>query len=219
MKAVALFCFALFPALFVQAQLFKDGQAADSSYYFYVINNDTVIGLYSDNLITNGNFKQYRRQLYKLSTYRMVLINGAKRETFERSYHPHWRTDLLVEGSYRNRERTGEWNFWADPGTDYSTCIQRYIKNTLKYFSDTIEYSSSFAGKRFKYLKDSSWISGSVLSKKTFFEFECKNGVCSFWQGTRDNEITHCAKEHFQSTLWLIENNLFSEDKTRFKRR
>lgn len=92
----------------------------DSISYFFIVDNDTIIGNHETFSETDFKFKQYRKEFYKRNTNKKLVSQNKTIIIYDYTSQ----ITPMVEGEYKNGEKFGKWIYWKDYGTEYSFCRQ-----------------------------------------------------------------------------------------------
>ena len=169
----------------------------------YVLNNDTLNGLFTDTTIVNGKFEQ----LIKIGFYSIPELKGINGV-----YHLEYNYLTTVKGEFKKGEPCGTWMIdnEANSSTSFG-CRGEIAPIYITYLKDTVifRYRAYWRTEEIFYVNDSSLIYGNVKidRKKKILDFYCKDSEnCVFWTDENDT-INRCSVNELD---WYIRKN--SED-------
>lgn len=107
----------------------NESYTLDSISYFFIVDNDTIIGKHETFSETDFRFKQYRKQFYKRKTNKQLHSQNKTIIVYDYTSE----NSPLIEGEYKNGKKFGKWIYWKDYGTDYSFCTQFIEDYSIDY--------------------------------------------------------------------------------------
>jgi hypothetical protein len=154
--------------------LFSIAQNIIPNRYYFILEDDTIEGFYSDFEIENGKFEQYKviecqkEILQAHLTTRLPKLHNSKLV---------WRQ--IISGEYKDYQPSGEW-FQSSQNTDCEGFGGFFSKRTTYLEGDSIQLN--YWNYEFVVTSDSSYIKGKTFDGYHFSTtWECVDNKCKIW--------------------------------------